>query len=106
MVLDLIQTGVSRLSQPSVLLPLNYIAKIQKISVTAKHFSRNFQLIILNLLCIYTLTYLTERTLKENGFHRPELTERVRQTMMAILQLVEPIGISRAAKRNIAALET
>ena len=45
---------------------------------------------------IYTLAYLTERALKVNGFHRPELTERIRQIMTAILQLVEPIGISRA----------
>ena len=45
---------------------------------------------------IYTLAYLTERSLKANGIHRPELTERVRNIMAAILQLVEPIGISRA----------
>ena len=45
---------------------------------------------------IYTLTYLTERALKANGFHRPQLTEHLRQVMTAILQLVEPIGISRA----------
>lgn len=46
--------------------------------------------------CIYTLAYLTERALKASGVHRPELTERLRQTMAAILQLVEPAGISRA----------
>lgn len=41
---------------------------------------------------VYTLAYLIERTLKANGIHRPELTERLRQMMAAILQLVEPIG--------------
>ena len=48
----------------------------------------------------YTLAYLIERTLKANGIHRPELTERLRQMMAAILQLVEPIGISRTDMLN------
>ena len=49
---------------------------------------------------VYTLAYLIERTLKANGIHRPELTERLRQMMAAILQLVEPIGISRTDMLN------
>ena len=49
---------------------------------------------------VYTLAYLIERTLKANGIHQPELTERLRQMMAAILQLVEPIGISRTDMLN------
>ena len=49
---------------------------------------------------IYTLAYLIERTLKANNIHRPELTERIRLTMSAILQLVEPIGITRGEMLN------
>ena len=49
---------------------------------------------------VYTLAYLIVRTLTANGIHRPELTERLRQMMAAILQLVEPIGISRTDMLN------
>lgn len=49
---------------------------------------------------VYTLTYLAEQALKANGCHRPELTDRLRQLTTAILQLVEPIGISRSEMLN------
>ena len=44
---------------------------------------------------VYTLAYLTERAFKEQDVHRPELTERIRTTMTAILQIFEPLGITR-----------
>jgi len=44
---------------------------------------------------VYTLAYLVERLLKENGIHRPELTEKLRRILSAILSLIEPLGISR-----------
>lgn len=49
---------------------------------------------------IFTLAYLTEKALKANNIHRPELTERLRLTMTAILQLVEPVGITRGEMIN------
>lgn len=45
---------------------------------------------------LYTLAYLTERAFKAKGVHRPELTEKVRITLLAILNLVEPLGITRS----------
>lgn len=45
--------------------------------------------------CVFTLTYLVERSLKARGIHRPEQTELLRQIMSSILRLVEPVGISR-----------
>ena len=44
---------------------------------------------------VYTLAYLTERAYKELDIHRPELTEHIRTTMTAILQMFEPLGITR-----------
>lgn len=44
---------------------------------------------------IYTLAFLMERVLKENGIHRPELTQRLRQMMAAVLTLVEPLGMTK-----------
>lgn len=44
---------------------------------------------------VYTLTYLAERALKRSGIHEPELTERLRDFMLSIMQLFEPVGISK-----------
>ena len=44
---------------------------------------------------VYTLTYLAERALKKSGIHEPELTERLRDFMLSIMQLFEPVGISK-----------
>ena len=43
---------------------------------------------------IYTLAYLTERSLKGYGIHRPELTEQLRVIMKGIVSIVEPIAMS------------
>ena len=44
---------------------------------------------------VYTLTYLAERALKRSDIHEPELTDRLREVMLSIMQLFEPIGISK-----------
>lgn len=44
---------------------------------------------------VYTLTYLAERALKRSDIHEPELTERLRDFMLSIMQLFEPVGISK-----------
>ena len=46
--------------------------------------------------CVYTLAFLIEKVLKENGVHRPKLTQTVRQMLSAVLRLLEPLGISRS----------
>jgi hypothetical protein len=43
---------------------------------------------------------LTEKALKRSGFHKPELTVQLQRVMSAILNLVEPVGITRSAMLN------
>jgi len=45
---------------------------------------------------VYTLTYLAERAFKRSDIHEPELTDRLREVMLSIMQLFEPIGISKS----------
>ena len=45
---------------------------------------------------VYTLTYLVERAFKRSDIHEPELTDRLREVMLSIMQLFEPIGISKS----------
>lgn len=49
---------------------------------------------------LYTLAYLTERAYKAQGIHKPGLTDKVRNTLLAILNLVEPLGITRSEIMN------
>jgi len=44
--------------------------------------------------CIYTLAYLVRMELKRQGVHRPEQTERLRQTLNIVLSMVTVAGIS------------
>ena len=44
--------------------------------------------------CVYTLTYLFERTLKEQDIHRPEQTQRLRMLLSEVLNLATVVPLS------------
>ena len=43
---------------------------------------------------IYTLAFLIEKALKENGIHEPAKTEQLRQILKYVLQIVKPSNVS------------
>jgi predicted nucleic acid-binding protein len=47
--------------------------------------------------CIYTLSFLFERSLKIQGIHKPEQTERLRHYLSEVLQVAELIDMSHVS---------
>jgi len=45
--------------------------------------------------CVYTLTFLIERSLKAKGIHKPEQTLQLRRLLTSVITIFEPTGISR-----------
>lgn len=49
---------------------------------------------VVSVGCVYTLAYLVRMELKRQGIHRPEQTERLRNTLNIVLSLVTAVGVS------------
>jgi predicted nucleic acid-binding protein len=47
--------------------------------------------------CIYTLSFLFERSLKMQGVHKPEQTERLRHYLSEVLQVAELVDMSHVS---------
>ena len=60
-------------------------ASVQKLFQAIKE--KEFEAIA-STASIYTMTYISEQMLKQNGIHRPELTEQVRKIIDSLLLLV------------------
>jgi len=46
--------------------------------------------------CLYTMSYLVEKSLKRKGIHRPQLTEDVRGILLGIMQIATVKNLSHA----------
>jgi len=44
--------------------------------------------------CIYTLTYLVEKSIKRRGIHRPQLTDMIRGILQSVLELATVKNLS------------
>lgn len=49
---------------------------------------------VVSIGCVYTLTYLIQAGLKQNGIHRPEQTMRLRSTLNTVMSMVTVGGLS------------
>ena len=56
---------------------------------------------VVSVGCIYTLAYLVRSELKRQGIHRPEQTQRLRETLDIVLSIVTATNVSH--KRLVSA---